>query len=650
MASTLTSSQTTETEQQSSHTTPIVLSLFVLSLGCYLNTLANGFVYDDRLQIVQNAYVKSWHYLPQIFTSTVWSFVGDAGATNYYRPLMTLTFLGLWKIFAGLPFGFHLFNILLNALVVASVFYAGRVLLKDDRAASLAALLFAIHPVHSETVNWIAAVPDLEATLFSLLAFIVYVTTPWSRLISQAVVVALFVLAILAKEPALMLAPLLITYEHFVRDRHAASSLVSKTLQYAPVCMAGVLYLGLRIALFGKLAPVLQHPQITWPEAIFSAFALVSQYTKLLFWPEPLSAFHVFHPSQSLLSLSVLAGVAVVVTCVLFILMTYRRLPHVAFCVIWIGVTLAPVLNARWMAANVLTERYLYLPSVGFCWLIGLALSRAWDYVPGHQASARSVRWALAAGGAVLVIFSLHNIWQRNRIWHDDLTLYTQTLKTDPDSYVMHLNLGTTYFELRDFSKAEIEFDRARELRPDSPNVLNALGCLYLERGRLEDATQVLQRAIGLKPDWTDPHFNYGRVLRKLGKPDHALAEFRTAVRVGPLNASAHFSLAEELASQGYLREAESEYRKSIELSPTLQAQKELVAVLLKTGQEDAAMDVLRDVLVAYPVDSEAHLKMAQLLEKNGKLGDAKQHFLATLQSDPRNAEAEQALKRLASN
>ncbi len=148
--------------------------MFLLAVACYGNTLMNGFVYDDDQQILLNPYIKSWHYLPQIFTTTVWSFVGAAGATNYYRPMMTFTFLVLWQTFGDLPFGYHLFNIVLNALVVLAVYYAGRELFRDRSIAAIAAFLFAVHPIHTETVCWIAAVPDLEATLFLLVAFRAY--------------------------------------------------------------------------------------------------------------------------------------------------------------------------------------------------------------------------------------------------------------------------------------------------------------------------------------------------------------------------------------------------------------------------------------------------------------------------------------------
>ena len=336
----------------------LIGSLILLAFLCYGNSLFNGFVYDDEQQILQNPYVKSWHYLPQIFSTTVWSFVGAAGTTNYYRPLMTFTFLALWQFFKDLPFGFHLFNVTLNAAVVVLVFVAGRQLFQDRRVGWLAAALFAIHPVHTEVVDWIAAVPELEVTFFVLLTFWLFTQLDkgsWKLHLPTAVS---FALAVLCKEPALMFAPLAIAFEHFVRPDNRETSLVTKMRRYAPLCAVAAAYLLLRLALFGKLAPVLQHPKLTWPQAIYSGFALVAGYTKYLFWPAPLSAFHVFHSSVSPWELPVLAGMSICLAAVALIFYLHKRAPAAAFCILWMGITIAPVLNARWMASNVFTERY----------------------------------------------------------------------------------------------------------------------------------------------------------------------------------------------------------------------------------------------------------------------------------------------------
>jgi Flp pilus assembly protein TadD len=623
--------------------------LFLVSATAYANTLLNAFVYDDELQILANPYVKSWHYLPQIFTTTVWSFIGAAGDSNYYRPLMTFTYLLLWKAFGDLPFGYHLFNILMNALVVVAVYSAGKQLFKSGSPALVAAILFALHPIHTETVNWIAAVPDLEATLLFVAAFLIYIRRPILDSKSHVAVVACYVAAMMAKEPALLLAPLLVYYEHFVRDGHQETPFRAKIRQYAPVCLVGLSYLVLRSLLFGKLAPVLQHPQITWREAIYSAFALIASYARLLFWPTRLSAFHTFHASESLRDPGVLAGIAMVLGCLAFLVYFYKRQPQLAFCVLWIGLTLGPVLNVRWMAANVLTERYLYLPSVAFCWLAGRIAERAWDLRLESRRGQALLRVILCAAGILLAALGATKVWARARIWHDDMTLYRNTLETDSDSYVMRMNMGVSYFAMGNFAAAEKELRRALELKPDSANVLNALGCVYIEEGRSEEASKTFQSAIAFKPRWSDSHFNYGRLLKKIGQNDAALAEFQTAVEAGPLNGTARLYLAQELAERGQDSEAETEYRKSIQLSPSLTARRNLVDILLKTGREDAAVAMLQQISKEYPFDSTAHVKLGRLLEKEGKPAEARKEYQASLVTDPANSEAQAALRRLKS-
>jgi len=621
--------------------------LFVFSLGCYANTLLNGFVYDDELQILANPYVKSWHYLPDIFRTSVWSFIGAAGESNYYRPMMTLTYLFLWKAFGDLPFGYHLLNILLNALVVVAVYLTGKHILKSVPAAAVAAALFAVHPIHTEPVNWIACIPELEATLFFLLAFLLYIRRPRLDWKNQLGIGVLYLAAMMAKEPAVLLAPILIAYEHFVRDGHEQASFGKKFRQYMPVCFTGVAYLALRRLLFGNLAMVLQHPDIHLRNGLYSAFALITTYARLLFWPSRLSAFHTFHPSETLTAPGVLSGMVIVVACLLALALTYKAVPRFAFCVLWIGVTLGPVLNVRWMAANVLTERYLYLPSVAFCWLVGWLGVTLWNGGPNQPKLSAAWRSVLGIAALAIVAHSVPSIVQRNREWRDDLTLYLTTLKTDPDAYVMHLNLGTTYFAMRDFRAAERELNIALQLRPGSPNVLNALGCVYLEQDHPDKAADALKRAIAAKPRWTDPHFNYGRVLKKQNQNDAALAEFRTAVETGPLNASARLYLGQEYAERGQTADAEAQLKESVRLLPSLAAQQALADLYLKTKQDAAAKALLQQMAQEYAYDSATHLKLAGVLEKEGKTAEAAKEYQLTLDLDPNNAEARAGAARL---
>ena len=139
----------------------------------YGNTLLNNFVYDDSFQVVENPYVHSFRYLKEIFTTTVWSFQGAQGFTNYYRPLMTFGYLLSYQIAGAIPFSFHLANIILHGIVVWLMFYVLR-RFSGERVALVAAGLFALHPIHTESVAWIAAVTDLELSVFYLATFLLY--------------------------------------------------------------------------------------------------------------------------------------------------------------------------------------------------------------------------------------------------------------------------------------------------------------------------------------------------------------------------------------------------------------------------------------------------------------------------------------------
>src|ERR1700722_8208792 len=129
-----------------------VLGLLLLAWVPYLNTLNNSFVYDDIPQLVDNPYVHSFRYLGKIFGSTVWTFQGAQGVSNYYRPLMTFAYLILYKFYGAMPFAYHLINISLEAVVVLLLFVVTERLFQDRLLAFVAAALFALHPIHTESV------------------------------------------------------------------------------------------------------------------------------------------------------------------------------------------------------------------------------------------------------------------------------------------------------------------------------------------------------------------------------------------------------------------------------------------------------------------------------------------------------------------
>ena len=199
-----------------------ILALVALAALPYFNSLRNGFVYDDLDQVVANPYIRDFHHLREIFTSSVWSFMGDfRGATNYYRPAMSLGYLFCYQVFGPDARGFHLANFLANLGVVLLVFLVTLRMFRSPAVALVAASLFALHPIHSEAVDWIAAITELELALFYLLTFEFFLVSGRAAgkcsARFQIAMAGSFALALLSKEQALTLPLLATLYEHFFR-------------------------------------------------------------------------------------------------------------------------------------------------------------------------------------------------------------------------------------------------------------------------------------------------------------------------------------------------------------------------------------------------------------------------------------------------
>jgi len=624
--------------------------LAVFAAFPYLNTLRNLFVYDDTFQVVNNPYLQNFHHLKEIFTTPVWSFLGGDYPHNYYRPMMSFGYLLCRQFLGPIPLAFHLVSLVLNVLVVLVLFLVTWRMFNDRTVAFVAAGLFAVHPIHSESVAWIAAITDIELALFYLLTFWFFLglsKVHGRRLIlGELSMVVSFALALLAKEPAATLVVLATLYEHFCREDRKETSVGIKLSRYGPLWLLLLVYLIVRSHFVGGLVGRSQFPNMGPDAVIFSALALAGQYVWKLFWPAKLCAFYVFHMSTSPFDPRVVGGAVALMVLAFLVVFFWNRVRLVSFGLLFFFLNLAPVLNAPWMAANVFTERYLYLPSVGFCWVLGWAGTTLWRAKTRHSARWRGI--VVVSGLAIAALCTLRII-RRNRDWHDDETFYKATLALQPDAYIIHTNLAALYLDRDDLKNAEQELREADKVAPDYPLILNNFGLLNLKLKRYDDALGYLIRSTMKNPNEPQPHLYLALVYNQMGRADYAEKEYRTAINLSPLSQRAHAGFGEFYFDQGRLLEAERQFQESLWAAKTPNGYWGLGLVYWREGRYAEAEHAFQEAEALVPSSGRAHIMLGLLYTDTKRNREALRELQTGLKSEPRNRQALEALRKLQS-
>ncbi len=623
--------------------------LILLSALPYANTFRNGFVYDDITQVLNNPYIRNFRHLREIFTTTVWSYIGDfRGISNYYRPLMTLGYLLCYRIFGPRAYGFHLANLIFHVGVVSLLFLVTQRMFQAVGLSFVAAALFAIHPIHTEAVDWIAAITEVELTFFYLLTFWFFLGLPRSggrsSVMGQLAMGGSFVLALLSKEQAVTLPVLATVYEHLYRSDREETTRRQKSYRYAVLWLLWLAYILFRVCLLGGLAPAVQRPNLGPGQVLLSVLALIGQYGWKLLWPARLCAYYVFPEDIFPLLPWTVAGCGVLIVWASLLAVLWRRGRTASFGLVWLLATLAPVLNARWMAGNVLTERYLYLPSVGFCWVVSWACAGLW----ARPSRSRAIwRYALVAAALLIVPLSLFRVVTRNRDWRNDIVLYQNTLAVSPDALFIRNNLGVVYWDQGHEKEAEEEWSKALKLAPNDPYILHNLGLIPKKQKRFEEAIGYFLQALRTKPNYSDAHLDLGLAFKEMGRLKEAEEHLRGAVELSPLSVRARNSLGELYFDEGRLAEAEEQFRRSIESVPTREGNWDLGFVYWARGDRDRAEQAFKSAEALNPFGSRVHFILGLFYADAGRTSEAVQEYQAGLQIDPTNPQALAALKKL---
>jgi len=526
----------------------ICLALAILTVITFWSLKDCGFInLDDNTYVFQNAYVQSGLNANSI--GQFFSFSSElAEKSSNWHPLTWLSLMFDYQVFGLNPQGYHLINLLFHVMNTILLFLILRRMTKTLWPSAFVACLFAIHPLHVESVAWIAERKDVLSTFFWMLtmgAYSYYVEHLGFR--RYFLVLLFFILGLMAK-PMLVTLPfvlLLLDYwplrrfqeikpDHEIQTEEVKKpanpeykwSLIYPLLwEKAPLFVLAILssivtYIaqqkGRAVQSFEVLSPIVR---------IGNAFVSYISYMGKMIWPSNLAVFYP-HPGL-LVSWQVLGSVLLLISITLAVIWRVQKSPYLATGCLWYIGTLVPVIGIVQVGTQAMADRYTYIP------LIGLFIMVAWG-VPDLLKKWKYRKEILLAS-SVLSIFCLSIItWTQVGYWQNNITLFDHTLKVTDNNWQIYNNRAVANRRLGNYSQAISDYDRAIEMNPGYAEAYKIRGNVYRDLGNYKQAIEDFDRGIEIKPDDAAAYINRGVAYSDLGNYNQAIEDYGRGIEIKP--------------------------------------------------------------------------------------------------------------------
>ena len=482
----------------------------------YANSLANGFAWDDSNIIVSNRLLHGspWELFGNIDSARI-------EATPFYRPVTMLSFWLEGRLHGQNPFLMHLFNVLLHSLNAFLVYRLARTLLGNSRAAMMAGLLFAVHPINAEGVNFLSGGRNtLLSCSCALLAYLLHRRSiREKRTLLSVAASAVFLAGLFSKETALGILPFIIALEFTHPASEDRDRRIAAAIRLIPYAAGTICYVILRsIALSG--AGVQLEILSGLGTRILNNIYIIPRYLLSVVWPQSISNWYLLPEDFHLLALP-LAAAWLFIVLVLGWLLTRGRRRATLFGLCWLFVFMLPVSGIIPFPSAPLADRFFYAPGIGLWIIIADQLSAVFDRSSSFN------RYCTGLSLAVLAVLASFTI-VRNLDWKDDFSLFSRYVRQYPDVAWGYHNLGCAYLDkARNLALAEKSFMRALELDPKFPRLQTQMGYLHLLRGDFTTALSYYNEAIYQNPIDSEALLNRGTVLEQLGNYSEALESYR---------------------------------------------------------------------------------------------------------------------------
>ena len=614
----------------------VCLFLVLVTLVVYLQVGTFEFInYDTDLYVYDNRQVKAGFTK----TSIAWAFT-TFHAYNWH-PLTWLTHMVDVQLF-GMDSGrHHLTNVFIHIMNTLLLFGILRRMTGDLWQSSLVAALFAIHPLHIQSVAWVAERKDVLSTFFGFLAVGSYLQYVRGRRLGWYMPVLIsFVLSLMCK-PMLVTLPfvlLLLDYWplkrlHFQMHREGSSASLQMPTKVYLVVEKIPLFIfstvSCIITFYAQRAGGSIASTDLFPLHIRVINALNSYigYIGKMFWPSKLSIIYPYN--KIFLSWQIWASCLLMVSISLLAIKYYKSRPWFLVGWLWYLGTLVPVIGLVQVGSQALADRYTYVP------LIGLFIIIAWGL---HELSQRwrykelcFVIILLAISGTLMVVSR-----QQVRYWKNGVTLFKHAINvTENNSYAQNI-LGHGLLMEGKIIDAIKHLKRSSEANPRYSKVHNNLGVALAQQGDTEGAINCFQNALQINPNYADAHNNLGVALRGKGQTALAANHFSAAIRLSPAYAEAYNNLGILLLNQGKYKTASTYFKKALEENPDfIRARENLKRVSTDIEEFQKDITILQLERKKQPRNAQICLDLGNLYKQHGDLSAAAKQYQNALSLQP---------------
>ena len=582
--------------------------------------------YDDAQYITDNSQIHSGLTGENI----LWAFT--TGHASNWHPLTWLSHLLDCQLYGLNPAGHHFTNLLFHIANTLLLFGLLRRMTGAVWRAAFVAALFALHPMHVESVAWVAERKDVLSAFFGLLTLWAWLTYIKARTPGHyTLALFLFACALMSK-PMLVTLPLLMLLLDFWPLHRVQPD--KPWLGYGPLVKETIPFFALTLIscivtfLVQKAGGAVVQTNLISPE-MRAANAVVSyvRYLLKLLWPQNMA---VIYPYPAHLPWWQVAGAALLLIAIsIVVLRAAPRRPWLIVGWLWFIISLLPVIGLVQVGVQSIADRYTYLPAIGLFLMITWGATEcltAWPHAKPFLASAAG----LVLAGCFLI--SMHQL----QFWHDSIALFSHAIEVTTDNAVAHCNLGQALAAAGEPEKAHDEYTKALKIDPTYVSAMVSMSSYYNLHGNYDEAISCLNAALNIRPDSDQAHYNLALAYSGQGKTTQAIAEYRAALKINPRHDKALVNLGATLAQQGDLTEAIPLYQQALEIAPdNAYAHNALGGALESQGKLDDAVQQYSAALQIQPNFMEARENLALLFARHGRFDDARSNFEAAVNLRP---------------